>query len=179
MRFGARDYDPEVGRWTAKDPILFAGGDEILYGYCSNDPINKIDPSGLVNLGQVVSGTAKIIGGAGTVFTGGLITAGSAGIGVPAGMALSAIGGTAMYFGGVELLDGLGLGPDVGPYPGVLENVGGHLAGQTGANVGRIGDTFTDTCSLATGNPKSILGAIEMGANAINVTNDVKSFGHN
>jgi RHS repeat-associated protein len=26
VRFGARDYDPSVGRWTAKDPIGFAGG---------------------------------------------------------------------------------------------------------------------------------------------------------
>ena len=25
VRFGARDYDPSVGRWTAKDPILFEG----------------------------------------------------------------------------------------------------------------------------------------------------------
>ena len=29
----ARDYDPESGRWTAKDPIGFAGGDANLYGY--------------------------------------------------------------------------------------------------------------------------------------------------
>src|SRR5207245_9739954 len=27
VRFGARDYDPVVGRWTAKDPIRFKGGD--------------------------------------------------------------------------------------------------------------------------------------------------------
>ena len=27
VRFGARDYDAEAGRWTAKDPTLFAGGD--------------------------------------------------------------------------------------------------------------------------------------------------------
>jgi RHS repeat-associated protein len=47
VRFGARDYDPEVGRWTSKDPILFAGGDTNLYGYTFNDPINFIDPSGL------------------------------------------------------------------------------------------------------------------------------------
>jgi len=33
VRFGARDYDPETGRWTAKDPIMFAGGDANLYGY--------------------------------------------------------------------------------------------------------------------------------------------------
>ena len=47
MRFGARDYDAETGRWTAKDPILFDGGDGNLYRYILNDPINFIDPNGL------------------------------------------------------------------------------------------------------------------------------------
>ncbi|MBX3021994.1 MAG: PKD domain-containing protein [Bdellovibrionales bacterium] len=47
VRFGARDYDPETGRWTSKDPILFNGGDTNLYGYTFNDPINLIDPTGL------------------------------------------------------------------------------------------------------------------------------------
>ena len=47
-RFGARDYDAETGRWTAKDPILFDGGDSNLYGYVLQDPVNGIDPSGLV-----------------------------------------------------------------------------------------------------------------------------------
>ncbi len=40
VRFGYRDYDPDTGRWTAKDPIGFNGGDTDLYGYCVNDPIN-------------------------------------------------------------------------------------------------------------------------------------------
>ncbi|MGH8488940.1 MAG: RHS repeat-associated core domain-containing protein [Gammaproteobacteria bacterium] len=47
MRFGARDYDPETGRWTAKDPIRFDSGDTNLYGYVLNDPINFFDPLGL------------------------------------------------------------------------------------------------------------------------------------
>lgn len=47
VRFGARDYDAEVGRWTAKDPILFNGGDTNLYGYVMNDPVNWIDSLGL------------------------------------------------------------------------------------------------------------------------------------
>ena len=46
-RFGARDYDAETGRWTAKDPIRFAGGDTNLYGYVLNDPVNWVDPAGL------------------------------------------------------------------------------------------------------------------------------------
>jgi|ERR1041385_6140944 RHS repeat-associated protein len=31
VRFRARDYDPFVGRWTAKDPIGFVGGQTSLY----------------------------------------------------------------------------------------------------------------------------------------------------
>ena len=52
VRFGARDYDPEAGRWTAKDPIRFAGGDANFYGYVLNDPITRTDPRGLRTLGR-------------------------------------------------------------------------------------------------------------------------------
>ena len=47
VHFGARDYDPEVGRWITKDPIGFGGGDTNLYGYVAGDPVNFVDPSGL------------------------------------------------------------------------------------------------------------------------------------
>jgi RHS repeat-associated protein len=47
VRFGARDYDPQTGRWTAKDPIGFAGGDANLYGYVLNEPVTSIDEVGL------------------------------------------------------------------------------------------------------------------------------------
>ncbi len=47
VHFGARDYDPETGRFISKDPIGFGGGDTNLYGYVANDPINYFDPSGL------------------------------------------------------------------------------------------------------------------------------------
>lgn len=46
-RFGARDYDAEAGRWTAKDPIGFSAGDNNLYGYVFQDPVNNRDSFGL------------------------------------------------------------------------------------------------------------------------------------
>ena len=46
VRFGARDYDPHVGRWLSKDPIGFAGGDSNLYGYVLQDPVNLLDMTG-------------------------------------------------------------------------------------------------------------------------------------
>jgi RHS repeat-associated protein len=42
VRFGARDYDAETGRWTAKDPIRFGGGDTNLYGYVVNNTITVV-----------------------------------------------------------------------------------------------------------------------------------------
>lgn len=47
VRFGARDYDAETGRWTAKDPIAFAGADTNLYAYVGGDPVNFVDSKGL------------------------------------------------------------------------------------------------------------------------------------
>jgi RHS repeat-associated protein len=59
VRFGARDYDPVVGRWTTKDPIGFAGGDTNLYTYTGGDPLNGIDPFGLF---YVCSNPQKYLG---------------------------------------------------------------------------------------------------------------------
>jgi RHS repeat-associated protein len=47
VRFGARDYDAELGRWTTKDPIRFGGGDTNLYLYAAADPANLTDVNGL------------------------------------------------------------------------------------------------------------------------------------
>ena len=59
VRFGYRDYDPDTGRWIAKDPILFSGGDTDLYRYCLNNPINLVDSTGeFINIGAAGVGAA-------------------------------------------------------------------------------------------------------------------------
>jgi RHS repeat-associated protein len=55
VRFGARDYDPSLGRWTTPDPLGLAGGDTNLYAYRRGDPVNGSDPLGLQSLGDALT----------------------------------------------------------------------------------------------------------------------------
>jgi RHS repeat-associated protein len=61
VRFGARDYDAEIGRWTTKDPVHFRSGDANMYGYLRSDPLNSIDALGLV--GIAIGGQGNLLGG--------------------------------------------------------------------------------------------------------------------
>jgi RHS repeat-associated protein len=44
----ARWYEPGTGRFVNEDPSGFKGGDANLFRYVGNDPLNRIDPSGLI-----------------------------------------------------------------------------------------------------------------------------------
>lgn len=45
---GHRAYDPVVGRFLSKDPLGDTGGEGDLYDYCIDDPVNLVDPEGLM-----------------------------------------------------------------------------------------------------------------------------------
>ncbi|MFF8556455.1 RHS repeat-associated core domain-containing protein [Streptomyces sp. NPDC015501] len=61
--FAARYYDPNLGRFTAPDP---SGQEKNPYLYAEGDPVNRIDPTGLLSLG----GVADALGPIGDVATG-------------------------------------------------------------------------------------------------------------
>ena len=46
-RFVWRDYDADTGRFTALDPMGAKGDDSDWYGYCVDDPVNRVDAWGL------------------------------------------------------------------------------------------------------------------------------------
>jgi RHS repeat-associated protein len=45
-----RFYHPILGRFLQSDPIGFGGDDANLYRYCGGDPVNRRDPSGLLDI---------------------------------------------------------------------------------------------------------------------------------
>jgi RHS repeat-associated protein len=45
--YGFRFYCPVTGRWASRDPIGEAGGVN-LQGFCGNNPVNLVDPLGLL-----------------------------------------------------------------------------------------------------------------------------------
>jgi RHS repeat-associated protein len=56
-RFGARDYDSQIGRWTARDPVAFGGGQANLYIYVGNDPVNFVDRNGTFAWAAALAGS--------------------------------------------------------------------------------------------------------------------------
>ncbi|MDD5160802.1 MAG: peptidoglycan DD-metalloendopeptidase family protein [Sulfuricurvum sp.] len=59
--YRARYYDPTIGRFITPDPIGFAGGDTNFYRYVGNDPVNFVDPSGLLaNMAGALAQLASI-----------------------------------------------------------------------------------------------------------------------
>jgi RHS repeat-associated protein len=46
VRFGVRDYEASIGRWTVKDPLGLEAGPN-AYEYAADDPLQFVDTSGL------------------------------------------------------------------------------------------------------------------------------------
>ncbi|MBN4080473.1 hypothetical protein JYT31_02300 [Beggiatoa alba] len=84
VRFGARDYSAEVGRWMSKDLIGFDGGTN-HYAYVINDPVNWLDIQGLAPswagpTGAVTMATGVAVMASGAVVPGAIITVIGAGL---------------------------------------------------------------------------------------------------
>jgi len=46
VRYGSRDYDARVGRWTSKESVIVYSAEINAYGYSIDDPVNYLDING-------------------------------------------------------------------------------------------------------------------------------------
>ncbi len=58
-----RQYHPNLGRFTAKDPLHYSANDPNLYRYVKSSPANKYDPFGLYALALPAAGVAAAADG--------------------------------------------------------------------------------------------------------------------
>jgi RHS repeat-associated protein len=111
LRFGYRDYNQASGRWTARDPVLYDGGQINLYVYAGNDPVGQRDPTGLWCVG------------------------GSLYVGVGAGAQLCCSGGKCS----ICVEGGVGLGGSWGAGSGDAKETGNSGVADISAGCGPVG----------------------------------------
>jgi len=87
QKVGVRWYDPAIGRFLQKDPWLGSLALPLTlnrYGYCTNNPINWIDPSGLLKVKVTITAEDALKGEIST----GLLPGGKAEITLKAGASI-------------------------------------------------------------------------------------------
>jgi len=142
--YGARYYDPELGRFITADPTVsrpFDPQDLNRYAYCRNNPVNYVDPSGLSwwssfwnwisgGVGAIIAAVAIIVVTAvANVFTGGALTP------ILMGEIFGAIGGAAGAAAtGGDIGRGMLIGTVVGGITGGIMGPGSAPAGAASSN---------------------------------------------
>jgi RHS repeat-associated protein len=58
--FGARYFDPVIGRWTSPDPMASEREWLSPYNYVQNNPLNRFDPDGMLDEWRLNTNTGEL-----------------------------------------------------------------------------------------------------------------------
>ncbi|MDJ1470360.1 DUF6443 domain-containing protein [Xanthocytophaga flava] len=158
MDFGARYYDPQLGRWHVNDAMASEAGQEVYSPYAAmlNNPVSTIDPDGncpicpFIIAGAIIGGS---LGGIKADMEGKNVLAG-----IGKGLVIGAASGVASYFAPIGFLPGFAYGAGTGAV------LGGASAALDGTNIGRG--------ALIGGITGGIMGGIRGGIEAVKLGGD-------
>jgi RHS repeat-associated protein len=154
VRFGARDYDARIGRWSQKDPVRFESSELSLFAYAVGDPINSLDPRG----------DTSITAG-GYFGWGGTVTVGW----TPGGSFFASLRG-GVGFGFEATLDPSGVPPGYGCDNPQAGATGLGVFGEAGIGAGPVGRTGTKNAGGLLFAPTPTRGPRTGGFNTTNVS---------
>ena len=166
---GAREYDPETGRFISRDPLAVVGYPLHYYLYANGDPINRIDPYGLYDWWEGVLGFGTFAAG-GLAFAGTIMFPPASLATVPAALTWGAgiaQAGTAIAAGAATMFSA------AIPNTGVVDPLGQvaqGIAGNNGTYCLRTIENINAIRQATTSNP------LTRAAGAINLLTNVASF---
>ena len=144
-----RYYDPSTGRYLRPDPIGLLGGIN-LYSYAGPNPINDIDPYGLIRWRAVGKGSASVIFGTVAVVGGATVATTPTGIGQVLGVAGVLAGSSSIGFGVSQII--AGFADNEIPFMGTKEAIiQGTSSGLTQKNLLRANELLDMIPGVASG----------------------------
>ena len=81
--FEARQMAPSFHRFTTMDPLAEKYYGISPYAYCAGNPVNLVDPEGMVNWPAILKGSLAILVGVGSLIGGVAISGGTSGAAAP------------------------------------------------------------------------------------------------
>jgi RHS repeat-associated protein len=129
-------FDPRTRVYADKDPIFFRSRQYNLYGYVRNNPLNFVDPLGLITLPDIYAKIETFM----QPYT--------------IGGALVVTGGASVFAGSTLTVAGYSSVPETGP-AGILVGTTGVIVTTTGAGMFTLGlDVYSDELRYRLGLPE-------------------------